>query len=113
MESFGQVHFRGFLILASLASDNRVRSDPESRHAMTGSSPQFPNWQLSTHNPTTPVEAWPLGSMHFFCTTMTRSLSRVGEALTHATSMVAAEDRAWHLGALPSSSDAMYTVPSS
>src|SRR5258708_23148803 len=111
MESFGQVHFRGFLILASLASDNRVRSDPESRHAMMGSSPQFPNWQLSTHNPTTPVEAWPLGSMHFFHPTMTGSLSRVGEAPSHATSVAAVEDRTWCLGASPSSLDAMYTVP--
>src|SRR5260221_4853075 len=68
----------GFLILASSDSDNRVRLDPESRHATTGSSPQFPNQQLSTHNPTTPVEAWPLGSACFFCATMTRSLSRVG-----------------------------------
>src|SRR5258708_18396264 len=103
----------GFLILASSASDNRVRSDPESRHAMTGSSPQFPNWQLSTHNPTTLVKAWPLGSAHFFCATMTRSLSRVGEALSHATSTAAAEDRTCCLGASPSSFDAMYTVPSS
>src|SRR5258708_13038130 len=61
----------GFLILASLASDNRVRLDPKSRGATMGSSPQFPNRQLSTHNPTTPVKAWPLGSGHFFHTTIT------------------------------------------